>query len=105
MRLSEAQSRELLRKHDVYIAEACDKCRKVLGHVRFTRYGQTGEWYSRLCRDGVEHKAGACYGCGVGLKAKRKGALFCSGKMKECDCSSMPTARTAANLDRTLTIQ
>ena len=78
MRLTEAQSRELLRTHGVYVTEAGDKCGKILGHVRFTRYGEKGEWCSRLCRDGVEHKAHTCYGCGVSLNGKRKHARFCS---------------------------
>jgi hypothetical protein len=30
MRLSEAQSRELLQKHGVYVTEVCDKCGKIL---------------------------------------------------------------------------
>ncbi len=53
MRLTEAQSRALLYKHGVYITEACDKCGKILGHVRFTRYGEAGEWCSRLYYDGA----------------------------------------------------
>lgn len=53
MRLTEAQSRELLAKHGVYVTEVCDKCGKILGHVRFTRYGEKGEWCSQLCRDGA----------------------------------------------------
>jgi hypothetical protein len=52
--LTETQSRELLAKHGVYVTEACDKCGKILGHVRFTRYGESGEWCSRECRDGVQ---------------------------------------------------
>src|SRR5437879_1197425 len=52
MRLTEAQSRELLAKHDVYATEACDKCGKILGYVRFKSYGEQGEWCSLLCRDG-----------------------------------------------------
>jgi hypothetical protein len=52
MRLTEAQSRELLAKHGVYVTEACEKCGKLLCHVRFTRYGELGEWCSQLCRDG-----------------------------------------------------
>ncbi len=52
MRLTEAQIRALLAKHGVYITEACDKCGQLLGHVRFTIYGEPGEWCSRLCRDG-----------------------------------------------------
>ena len=37
MRLTEAQSRELLRTHGVYVTEACGRCGKILGPVRFTR--------------------------------------------------------------------
>ncbi len=44
MRLSEEQSREVSQKHGVYVSEACDKCGKILGPVRFTRSGQSGEW-------------------------------------------------------------
>jgi hypothetical protein len=77
MRLTEAQSRELLAKHSVYATEVCDKCGKILGHVRFTRFSQKGEWCSRLCRDGVEHKAGACRGCGASLEGKKKGSIYC----------------------------
>lgn len=54
MRLSEAQSRELLQKHGVYVTEVCDKCGKILGHIRFTRFGEKGECCSRKCRDGNE---------------------------------------------------
>jgi hypothetical protein len=54
MKLTEAQSRALLAKHGVYVTEACDKCGKILGHVRFTRYGEKGEWCSRECRDGAQ---------------------------------------------------
>jgi hypothetical protein len=70
MRLAEAQSRKLLPKHGVYITEACDGCGKILGHVRFTRYGEPGDWCSRLCRDGVEQKTGACRNCGADLKER-----------------------------------
>ena len=52
MRLTEAQSCELLRAYGVYAKEACDRCGKVLGPVRYTRYGEPGEWCPRLCRDG-----------------------------------------------------
>jgi hypothetical protein len=52
MRLTEAQRRELLTNHAAYATESCDRCGKILGHVRFTRYGEPGEWCSLLCRDG-----------------------------------------------------
>jgi hypothetical protein len=54
VRLTEEQSRALLAKHGVYVMEACDQCGKILGHVRFTRFGQSGEWCSRECRDGTQ---------------------------------------------------
>jgi hypothetical protein len=53
MRLTEAQSRALLAKHGVYVTEVCDRCGKILGHVRFTLKDQPGEWCSRQCRDGA----------------------------------------------------
>jgi hypothetical protein len=78
MRLSEEQSRALLAKYGAYVTEVCDKCGKILGPIRFTQYGQTGEWCSKRCRDGFERKPGTCLGCGVPLNGKRKGAVFCS---------------------------
>lgn len=78
MRLTEAQTRELLAKHGAYVTEACDKCAQILGPIRFTRYGQTGEWCSKQYRDGFERKPGTCLGCGVALNGRRKGAMFCS---------------------------
>jgi len=48
MRLTEAQSRELLQKHGVYVTEACDKCGKALGTERhFSRFGEVAAWCSR----------------------------------------------------------
>jgi hypothetical protein len=55
VKLTEAQSRELLQKHGVYATEACDKCGKILGPERhFTRFGEDGAWCSRECRDGAQ---------------------------------------------------
>jgi hypothetical protein len=78
MRLSEAQSRALLERYGAFVTEVCDKCGKILGPIRFTRCGQSGEWFSKRCRDGFERKPGTCLGCGVPLNGKRKGAVFCS---------------------------
>jgi hypothetical protein len=47
MRLTDVQSRDLLQKHGVYVTEVCDKCGKILGPIRFTRCGWTGEWCSK----------------------------------------------------------
>ena len=38
----------------VYVTEACDKCGKLSGPVRFTRRDDSGVWCSRECRDGAE---------------------------------------------------
>jgi hypothetical protein len=38
----------------VFVAEACDRCGRLLGPVRFTRRDDSGVWCSRECRDGVE---------------------------------------------------
>jgi hypothetical protein len=54
VQLTGARSRELLAKHRVYVTEVCNRCSRALGHIRFTRFGEGGEWCSRLCRDGAE---------------------------------------------------
>jgi hypothetical protein len=79
MKLTETRSRELLRARGVFVKNACDRCGAAIHYEnRFTRFSEKGVWCSRLCRDGVEHNVGTCRRCGVALKGKRKGALFCS---------------------------
>ena len=78
MQLSEMQSHELLQTHSVYVTEACDRCTRILGPICWTVQGQPGVWCSTKCRDGFDHKAHTCYGCGVSLNGKRKHARFCS---------------------------
>jgi hypothetical protein len=78
MKLSEEQSRLLLQAHGIYVTDACDRCTRVLGVVMWTILGQQGVWCSQKCRDGIDHKAHTCYGCGVSLNGKRKHARFCS---------------------------
>lgn len=77
MRLSEMHIHELRQTHGVYVAEACDRCGKILGHIRWTILGESGTWCSRRCRDGVDHPPGICCGCGTPLAGKRKGAIYC----------------------------
>jgi hypothetical protein len=50
MQLNPSQAHQLLGKRGVYATEACDKCGRLLGAVRFTRRGEAGEWCSRECR-------------------------------------------------------
>jgi len=78
MKLREEQSRLLLHAHGIYVTEVCDRCTRILGPVRWTVQGQPGAWCSRKCRDGFDHKAHTCHGCGVSLNGKRKHARFCS---------------------------
>lgn len=53
MRINQQQIKAL-REHNVYAYEICDKCHKVLNHIRFTFKDQSGVWCSRECRDGKE---------------------------------------------------
>jgi|SRR5215469_14778839 len=57
MRLTSQQQDALRRERGIFANEACDRCGKLLGSVRYTRKGEPGEWCSELCRDGVERKA------------------------------------------------
>lgn len=52
MKLTREQSQKLLRERGIWITEACDKCGRLLGAVRWTRRGESGEWCSAVCRDG-----------------------------------------------------
>jgi hypothetical protein len=78
MQVTKAQSRELVQTHSVYVAEVCERCGQILGHVRYTRRNQPGEWCSKICRDGVDLMVGVYQGCGVRLNGKRSHAKFCS---------------------------
>jgi hypothetical protein len=83
MRLTREQSRKLLPERGIWITEACDKCGKLLGSVRWTCRGEPGEWCSIACRDGIEAGTSksnlrGCLECGTRLDAKRADAKFCS---------------------------
>ncbi len=54
MKLTSEQQLRISELHGVCVNEACDKCGKVLAEVRFTVKDQSGEWCSRLCRDGQD---------------------------------------------------
>lgn len=56
MKLTTQQAYEFLQKHSVYATEACDKCGRLLGAVRYTRMGESGEWCSRECRGDVQRE-------------------------------------------------
>ena len=81
MRLPMEQSRRMIEEHGCYFTDACDKCGKLLAEVRFTVKGQSGEWCSRECRDGVAHEWGKCRGCGASLNGKRKGMVRSTAAM------------------------
>ncbi len=50
MRLSIQQSHGLFEKCGTFVNSVCDRCGLVLGPVRFTRQGESGEWCSPKCR-------------------------------------------------------
>jgi hypothetical protein len=50
MKLTTKQSYELLERFGCYVTEACDKCGKLLGPVRYTQKGDPEVWCSRECR-------------------------------------------------------
>jgi hypothetical protein len=56
MKLSAEKAYDLLGKHAVFALEACDKCGRVLGAVRFTRRDDAGEWCSRECRGDAQRE-------------------------------------------------
>jgi hypothetical protein len=96
MQLTETQSRDMLRVHGACVTEACDRCGRILGHVRWTILGESGEWCSRRCRDGMDHKLGVCCGCGTPLAGKRRGAMYCGRTCR------MRTVRRAAQEPATI---
>ena len=84
MKLTKAQSQTLLRERGIWITEACDKCGKLLGSVRWTRRGEPGEWCAAECRDGIKDLSKVqsrvqktCLECGVTLEGKRVDSEFC----------------------------
>src|ERR1035437_4906843 len=96
MRLSEAQSYELLRVHGAYVTEACDRCGTVLGPIRWTIRGVPEAWCSQKCRDGVDRQPGVCRGCGTALTGKRRGAIYCD---RTCRMRTVRTeGRDCANI-------
>lgn len=85
MRLIREQGKRLLRERGIWITEACDRCGKLLGSIRWTRKGELGEWCSAECRDGIAMpetvssvQAKRCLECGVPLHGKRSDSKFCS---------------------------
>jgi hypothetical protein len=78
MKLS-AELQGPLRERGVYANEACDRCGRILGPVRFTHSEDFGVWCSRECRDGSDaHAPGTCWTCGASLAGLRRGTKFCS---------------------------
>jgi hypothetical protein len=83
MRLGKEQSQRLLRERGFWVTKACDKCGQLLGAVRWTRQGESGEWCSKSCREGVKggvvlkSNSKVCWECGVTLAGKRADAYFC----------------------------
>jgi hypothetical protein len=96
MELSTAQQAELRATYGVCANEVCNACKAVLGHVRFTRADQPGEWCSRVCRDGAvaaerytatrkQHtENGRCWHCGATLPGDvRTDSKYCDAACKK----------------------
>jgi hypothetical protein len=85
VRISPDQSYALFEKHGCFVNEVCDKCGQILGSVRFTRVGESGEWCSRECRDGAKaHAPGTCKSCKARMpEGKRRGALYCDDSCRK----------------------
>ena len=98
MRLTAEQQARVFTEHGVCANEACDKCRKVLAEIRWTRKDMPEVYCSRLCRDGVERVKGRCHGCGVDLAGKRRGARWCSDT-----CRMRHRVKDSANNPKTYT--
>jgi len=82
MKLTRNQGQKLLHERGVWITEACDKCGRLLGSVRWTRKDEPGEWCSAECRDGIRVALKAhtrcCRECCVSLEGKPSDSEFCS---------------------------
>jgi hypothetical protein len=51
------EQRAKIRERGIRVNDACDKCGRLLGAVRWTIRGQAGEWCSPSCRDGADQVA------------------------------------------------
>jgi hypothetical protein len=101
VKLTTAQSYEILAKHCSYITELCDACGKGIGPVRFTRKDDPGVWCSRECRDGKEgHPPGTCKGCGTSLAGLRRGTKFCSDVCRVREDRKSQPAQISRNTPR-----
>jgi hypothetical protein len=90
-----AELQRPLRERGVYVTEACDRCGRVLGSVRYTKAGVSGVWCSRQCRDGAHtHAPGTCRACRARLpEGKRRGAKYCDDACKQAAHRSKTNAR------------
>ena len=52
MRIQFDEKERLRGEHGICATAACDACGGILGAVRYTRRGESGEWCSETCRDG-----------------------------------------------------
>jgi hypothetical protein len=84
MQIGLETSTSMLERFGVFAREACDRCGKVLGPVRFTRAGEDGAWCSRDCRDGADApEPGTCQVCRASLAGVRRGTRFCSATCRK----------------------
>lgn len=94
MEISDELQRHL-KDRGIYLTEAGDSCRRILGSVRFVDATHSGVWCSRQCRDGSHaHSPGTCRACGARLpEGKRSGAKYCDDACKQAAHRSKREAR------------
>jgi len=86
--------RAALRQRGVYVTEACDRCGRIFGPVRYTRADDAGAWCSRQCRDGADsHAPGTCWSCGASLTGLRRSTRFCSATCRKRENRKSMTAQ------------
>lgn len=84
MKITMEQRQAIRDKHGVCVNEACDKCGRILGEVRFTIKDQAGEWCSRQCRGGSVVSVGKCQHCKAVLPTSlRHDAKYCDSACKK----------------------
>jgi hypothetical protein len=98
MKISEVVRALLLAERGLCVSEACDKCGRLLGAVRFARGGESGVWCSRECRGGIQAKrVGICQGCEAPLAGMRRGSKFCSSLCRVRENRKSQTGQNSRN--------
>jgi hypothetical protein len=90
MKLAPNRTADIFASSGNYATEICDRCGQLLGCLRWTRRGETGEWCSQTCRDG----AFAAQSCA--LRREGKTAVLIPGKHKSIEDRSAARLKQGA---------